>query len=133
MILSDIKLYTQNTLQSEIEFVTYIQLVSRAAEWYNKLGADFQDTWSENYWTVYDRVRGQIQSPSKNLHNHDGFDSASSVSMQDLNYLSKSDHFPKYFSPTLRRIDAESNSFRYSSIKSNSSHTDKICKNCNIL
>lgn len=133
MIFSSLKLCIQVTPQSELEFVTFIQIVSNAAERYNQLGADFQDTWSENYWLAYNKIREQINSPSKILHDRDRLDSASMVSIQDLNYISRSDHFPKYFSPTLRRIDEESNKFRSSSIKTKASQTDEICKNCNIL
>lgn len=133
MILNRIKACLEGPIHYEAEFVTSNKIVSNAAERYNYLGADFQDTWCDEYWISYNKIREHISHPPIRPHTHERLDSASLVSLGDLNYLSKSDHFPKHFSPTLRKIDEESNKFRSSSIKTRASQTDEICKNCTIV
>ena len=135
--LEDSILHGIETLSGKIPEDQQGHLV-KCTEKYNELGPDFQDTWPENYWNVYELVRGGYESVKfkQKVKNNEEI-SSKVAEVQDLALTlnrkdKKSGFLDEENEGTLKEVDELAKQYQNSTLESqdgtDENKKEKCCK-----
>ena len=107
----------------------YIKMILFVLENYNKFCADFQDTWSEELWSIYESLRENradfLDSSSKTRQE---VECDASQRLATVTTSAEEEDYYQY----LRAVDLESRRFRSKS-RPVETRVEKSCYKCNVF
>lgn len=98
---------------------------------YNELGADFQDTWTQEIWLIYSQLRNKntkYLTPVKLMKSD-----TDSAATTRTNVSPATDDAYEYCTPALKSIDKEARKFKNTSIKHEKIQSASSCEKCIII
>lgn len=128
-ILSLIYLSSRYPMTLNEQEVSYIKIILFVLENYNKFCADFQDTWSDDLWSIYESLRETradfLDSSSKSKHE---IECDASQRLATVTTSAEEEDYCHY----LRTVDLESRRFRTQS-RPVETRVEKSCYKCNVF